>query len=91
MALTYMILMIYIGRFIKAYKVDLYHYFSLLRAISVVFHMLGVIMLMLFIPLSDMYLKHMNPTYIGIGELLRLSRDLTFIARILLPLSLPYS
>lgn len=85
MVIIYMVLLVLVGRFVKSYQDDLFHYFTISRAISIVFHLLGIIMLMLFIPMSDMYLTGLNPALKDVAELLRLARDLMNHLMVIIP------
>lgn len=60
-------------------------FFVTARGISIGFHLLGIILLMLFIPLSQGYLQDSNMVYETIGDILRLGRDLTNHIGVIIP------
>lgn len=60
-------------------------YFVVSRGISMAFHLVGIILLMLFIPLSEAYLLDGSAQYEILGDMLRLGRDLINHIGVILP------
>lgn len=70
---------------IKTYHEQSANYFLVSSSISVIFHLVGIILLMLFLPLSNAYLESNHEIYLEIGEVLRRGRDLTNHIVVILP------
>lgn len=74
-----------INPIIMNYDKKLSNYFVVARSISLAFHLLGLVLLMLFIPLSDAYTLSDNQVYNTLGDMLRLGRDLTNHIGVIIP------
>lgn len=85
MVAIYMALIALINPLIRDYSENLSKYFVVSRSISVAFHLIGIILLMLFIPLSNAYAIQSNDVYRVVGEMLRLGRDLSNHIGVIIP------
>lgn len=85
MILIYGGLIALITPLIKSYHDNLSSYFLVSRSISLGFHLIGIILLMLFIPLSDAYMASNSQSIKDLAEVLRWGRDLTNHIGVIIP------
>jgi len=85
MVAIYTALIVLIVPLIRNYSEDLSKYFIVTRSLSIAFHLIGIVLLMLFIPLSSANVVSSHETYKVIGEILRLGRDLTNHIGVIIP------
>ncbi len=85
MVVLYTALIVLINPIIRDYSENLSKYFIVSKSISIIFHLIGIILLMLFLPLSNAYVVSSHEVYRVIGEMLRLGRDLTNHIGVIIP------
>ncbi len=85
MVAIYMTLIVLITPLIRDYSENLSKYFIASRSISIAFHLIGIILLMLFVPLSHANVISSEGPYQVIGDILRLGRDLTNHIGVIIP------
>jgi len=85
MVAIYMALIVLITPLIRDYGENLSKYFIASRSISIAFHIIGIILLMLFVPLSHANVISSKGAYQVIGDILRLGRDLTNHIGVIIP------